>query len=405
MRTVLYKAAPWNKEDVLLALESGVDGLICPDKEAAAAATLARCAVLPESEVAFVKLASKSDEERAAELAYAVARNNSIAAGKTAKAADTAPGNGKAAKVVAASDTGNPSKAADTGLSDDKAAATSQKLVVLCRGWEIIPLENLLAGAPGVAVEAGNLDEAVLAAGVLERGADTIILTPEALPQIKEIVASLKYSMPRMELSLAEITAITPAGMGHRVCVDTASLLQSGQGMLVGNSAAFTFLVNAETERNEYVAARPFRINAGGVHAYTVMPKDRTAYLEELAAGREVLIVGHDGATSLATVGRVKVERRPMLLVEARLVAPLESPGPEATPPFSRVEDVPATTVKETAITGAVFLQNAETIRLVRPDGRPVSVVELKPGDRVLCRTDVAGRHFGMRIAEDIKEG
>ena len=39
------------------------------------------------------------------------------------------------------------------------------------------------------------------------------------------------------------------------------------------------------------------------------------------------------------------------------------------------------------------------------PDGKPVSVVTVRPGDTVLVRTDVAGRHFGMRIAEDIKEG
>ena len=58
----------------------------------------------------------------------------------------------------------------------------------------------------------------------------------------------------------------------------------------------------------------------------------------------------------------------------------------------------------DTAVRGAVFLQNAETIRLVTPEGRAVSVVELKEGDAVLCRTDVAGRHFGMRISEDIKE-
>ena len=35
--------------------------------------------------------------------------------------------------------------------------------------------------------------------------------------------------------------------------------------------------------------------------------------------------------------------------------------------------------------TGSVFLQNAETIRLVRPDGTPVSVVALRPGDEVIC--------------------
>ena len=53
---------------------------------------------------------------------------------------------------------------------------------------------------------------------------------------------------------------------------------------------------------------------------------------------------------------------------------------------------------------GAVFLQNAETIRLVTPQGEAKSVVALQKGDTVLCRLDVAGRHFGMRITEDIQE-
>ena len=174
----------------------------------------------------------------------------------------------------------------------------------------------------------------------------------------------------------ALLTDEDPAGLGHRVCVDTMTLMRPGQGMLVGNSSAFTFLVNAETESNPYVAPRPFRINAGAVHAYAVMPGDRTSYLEELRAGTEVLLAAADGSTTLATVGRCKTEVRPMLLIEARC-------GDR---------------------TGAVFLQNAETIRLLRADGTPVSVVDLAAGDTVLCRTDQAGRHFGMRIDEDIRE-
>ena len=170
---------------------------------------------------------------------------------------------------------------------------------------------------------------------------------------------------------------LRPVGMGHRVCVDTCSMLSRGQGMLTGNSSAFTFLVHAETEHNEYVAARPFRINAGGVHCYALLPGDRTRYLEELKAGDETLIVGADGSSSLAVVGRVKVEARPMLYIEAE-----NAEGQR----------------------GGVFLQNAETIRLVRRDGRPVSVVSLREGDEVLCHFDSAGRHFGMRIEEDIKE-
>ena len=175
----------------------------------------------------------------------------------------------------------------------------------------------------------------------------------------------------------ARIVDVRSVGMGHRVCVDTCSMLSRGQGMLTGNSSAFTFLVHAETEHNEYVAARPFRVNAGGVHCYALLPGDRTRYLEELKAGDETLVVGADGSSALAVVGRVKVEARPMLYIEAENAAGQR---------------------------GGVFLQNAETIRLVRPGGESISVVSLRPGDDVLCHFDSAGRHFGMRIEEDIKE-
>jgi 3-dehydroquinate synthase II len=336
MRRVYYKALPWVKNDVLLALESGVDGLIVPQNEVETARALARVEVLTVDEARFITLACKEDEEEAAGLCAALT----------------------------------------AGRSD------APKLVALSAGWEIIPLENLLAASTGIAVEARSLEEARLAAGVLERGVDTIVLTSDSLPRIKEIIRAVRHRTPDILLQHAVITRIEPAGMGHRVCVDTTSLMQRGQGLLVGNSSAFTFLVNAETEYNEYVASRPFRVNAGGVHAYAVMPEDRTSYLGELAAGSEVLIVSHTGECDIATVGRVKVERRPMLLLEA------EIPGRSG----------------EKVLRGAVFLQNAETIRLVTPEGEPISVVDLKPGDIILCRADEAGRHFGMRIDEDIQE-
>lgn len=334
MPRIFFKAIPYTKEEATLALESGVDGLIVPDAAPASARQLSRCPVLPESEVAFMRLSTKADEERVA-----------LAA---------------------------------------RSAGDALLPVVLERGWEVIPVENLLAAKVPTAVEAGSLEEAVLASGILERGVDAVVVLPSALPVIKEIVDTVKYAAENAVLETAVITSITPVGMGHRVCVDTLSRMTSGQGMLVGNSAAFCFLVNAETERNEYVASRPFRVNAGGVHAYAVLPGDKTCYLDELRAGSEVLAVDAAGRCSVVTVGRVKVERRPMLLIEAQL-PPLEEGGEP--------------------VGGGIFLQNAETICLVTPEGAPVSVVSLAAGDRVLCRRDSAGRHFGMRIAEDIREG
>ncbi|MDR2604179.1 MAG: 3-dehydroquinate synthase II family protein [Desulfovibrio sp.] len=328
MKTLLFKAVPFVKKNVTRALEAGVDGLIVPAEHLAAASSLARCIVLDAGALEETELLSKEDEERAA------------------------------------------------------ACLDRGQTVLLRNSRLIIPVENLLAreqvaGKKGLlAVEVLNPEDAATAAGILEKGADTLVVPGEGLDRLREIIAVIRQTDGVLPLSEAVITEIRNAGMGHRVCVDTLSVFSSGQGMLTGNSSTFTFLVNAETEPNEYVASRPFRINAGAVHAYALTPGDTTAYLQELRAGSEVLTVDHAGNTGRAVVGRVKVERRPMLYVGAAV-------GDR---------------------TGGIFLQNAETIRLVRPGGETVSVVGLSPGDTVLCRLDDAGRHFGMRIKEAVRE-
>jgi len=323
VKHVWFSAIPFDKKLVTLALESGVDAIVTDAKHADDVRALGRVEVLTPADITRVTLSSKADEEIAV------------------------------------------------------SALKAGKKTTLTLGWEIIPVENILAQSTGLGVEVADLDQARLAAGILERGVDVIVVLPQAAADLKKIVADVKLSQGKVTLNKGVITSIQAAGLGHRVCVDTMSMLKKGQGMLVGNSSAFTFLVHAETESNPYVAARPFRVNAGAVHAYAVMPGDKTRYLEELSSGNEVLVVSADGSTSLATIGRVKVEIRPMLLITAKV---------------GEVE-------------GALFLQNAETIRLTRADGEPVSVVSLKVGDEVLCKVDEAGRHFGMRISEEIKEG
>ncbi|MBQ3058693.1 MAG: 3-dehydroquinate synthase II family protein [Desulfovibrio sp.] len=326
MAQIYFCCSPFDKVEVTLALESGVDGVIVPRDHVEQVAALSRCPVWAYDDLHVIKLTCKADEEEAL------------------------------------------------------ARLRQGERVVLARGWEVIPVENLLAQSEAVLAEVGNLEEARLAAGILQRGVAGIVVLPEAMDELKGIVAQCKLAQEQECLVPGVITRVEPVGLGHRVCADTLSLLQRGQGMLVGNSSAFTFLVHAETEHNEYVAARPFRINAGAVHAYTRLPHDKTTYLGELRAGQEVLIVDAVGRSSLAILGRVKIEIRPMLLIEARVEC------------------------KDGVKTGTVFLQNAETIRLTAPDGTPLSVVGIKPGDTVLCRIDEAGRHFGMRVREDIQE-
>lgn len=326
MKKVIFKSVPFDKHLVTLALESGVDAVMVEKSQVKAVESLGRVTVITPDDMPVVELTKKADED----VAIKGIRNG--------------------------------------------------KDVVLKKGWEIIPVENILAQVDTLALECESLDRAVLAAGILERGCDTVVVLPEGAADLKQIVSELKLSQGTMDLQTAEITEIESTGLGHRVCVDTISVLKKGQGMLIGNSSAFSFLVHAETESNPYVAARPFRINAGAVHAYAQMPGDKTTYLDELGAGDDVLIVGADGDTSIATVGRVKVEVRPMLLIKA------------------------AIKTKEATTEGQIFLQNAETIRVVSDKGEPVSVVTLKVGDKIMVKTDEAGRHFGMRIKEEIKE-
>lgn len=326
-KPIYFLADPYEKEQVTMALESGVDAVIATADHLGEIASLSRVGTMDLKDMHFVAINSKDDEKTAADL---------LAKGQT---------------------------------------------VCLRRGVEIIPVENLLAAARGtdgrLGMEVHDAEEARLALGILEKGADFLVISPEGVMQSKPIIAGAKLGQGRMDLVPARITEIIPVGLGHRVCVDTLSLLATGEGMMVGNSSAFTFLVHGETEENPYVASRPFRVNAGAVHSYVFMPGDTTRYLEELAPGDEVLIVDKEGNCRTAVTGRLKTEVRPMLLLKA------ETENGQ----------------------GSVFLQNAETIRLVRPGGEPASVVTLQPGDEVLCRMDSAGRHFGMRVDEDIREG
>lgn len=55
----------------------------------------------------------------------------------------------------------------------------------------------------------------------------------------------------------------------------------------------------------------------GPIHAYVAFPGGRTFYLSELQSGSEVLVVDAKGKSRPKIVGRVKIEARPLLLVEA----------------------------------------------------------------------------------------
>ncbi len=329
MRKLWVKADPWDKKIVTTALEGGADGIMVPKGFSQKVKELGRIQTISEDgdlklgkDVVFFTITSGEDEE----------------------------------KIVK--------------LSQNK------RVILECTDWTVIPLENLIAKGAKVIAQVRDLKEAQTAFGILEKGVDHVLFHTDDVIELKKALSWFRSEGDKISLQAAEIVEVRSVGMGDRVCVDTCTSMDVGQGILVGNSSSALFLIHAESISNPYVSPRPFRVNAGPVHSYTRVPDGKTKYLSELSSGDQVMIVDFKGNTTTGIVGRLKIEKRPLMLVKA--------------------------VFKGKEITSIV--QNAETIRLTSPDGKAVSVVNLSPGNKVLVAMEEGGRHFGMKIEESITE-
>jgi 3-dehydroquinate synthase II len=329
MKKVWVKAVPWSKEVALAAVESGADALWVP---AGMGSEVKKMGIIPTvsedgdlilgRDVVEKEIREKKDEE----------------------------------EILALS--------------------LSKKVVVRGTDWTIIPLENLLSRANNLFVEVDNLKGGQTALSILEKGVDGVVINNPDPEAVRHIVQLLKSRSETFELLRAKIKRIEPLDLGDRVCVDTCTSMTPGEGMLVGNSSQALFLIHSESVENPFVNTRPFRVNAGPVHAYIRLADGQTKYLSEIRSGDRVLVVNFEGKSYPTVVGRVKIERRPLALVEA----------------------------EENGQIISTILQNAETICLTDPSGKAVSLVDLKEGSEVLVYREKTGRHFGGQVEETILE-
>ena len=91
----------------------------------------------------------------------------------------------------------------------------------------------------------------------------------------------------------------------------------------------------------------------------------------------EILVVGTNGKARRAAVGRVKIERRPLLYIEAE-----SSDG-------TRVNTI---------------MQEDWHVRIFGEEGQPLNITNLRPGAKVLGHTMASGRHVGVKVDEFILE-
>ncbi|HEV2230599.1 MAG TPA: 3-dehydroquinate synthase II, partial [Thermoplasmata archaeon] len=228
----------------------------------------------------------------------------------------------------------------------------------------------------GIWVEARGPSEMPAALGALEHGAKCVLVPIRSARTLEALAASIgRPALARIRWTEARIRAVRPIGLSERVLVDTVSILSEDEGLLIGSTAQVLFHVLSESVGSRFSAARPFRVNAGAPHSYVLMADGSTRYLSELAAGDQVLAVRADGSSRTVRIGRIKIERRPMLLVAATL------------------GDAGAT----------LFAQEAETVCLAA-GSRRVAVTELRTGQRVRSARLPPGRHLGRIVDESIEE-
>ena len=154
----------------------------------------------------------------------------------------------------------------------ERATEVGAELVIVDTStWKIIPLENIIAklhkSKARVFATAKSSQEVATLFAVLELGVDGVILSTDSEEEVDRVRQQLTNA--RFLITRARIIEVKDVGTGERVCVDTASMMGMGEGMLVGSRSNFMLLVHNESVGSSFTSPRPFRVNAGAVYCYT----------------------------------------------------------------------------------------------------------------------------------------
>ena len=153
-------------------------------------------------------------------------------------------------------------------------ASTDGGIVIMdAADWQIIPAENLVAAFQSLSgtllAVAKTASDSQVMLEALEIGTDGVVLQTSDPGEIRALATFLNsrdaQGQESLKYEVARVKEVRPVGSGDRVCVDLATNMIPGEGLLVGSFARGMFLVHSECEESGYINSRPFRINAGPV--------------------------------------------------------------------------------------------------------------------------------------------
>ena len=110
---------------------------------------------------------------------------------------------------------------------------------------------------------------------------------------------------------------------------------------------------------------------------YVMMADMSTKYISELTSGDKILLVDLDGETRTASIGRVKIEHRPLILLKWS---------------------------NRNGNNYHACIQQAETVRLVSSAGKTVSITELSSDTEIITYESQTTRHIGKSVSSSVLE-
>lgn len=162
------------------------------------------------------------------------------------------------------------------------------------------------------------------------------------------------WDEPLTEATISRMIFVV--GLGDVVEVNVCNAFQSGQALLVGASPAALFLVHSKGSMFQY------QVSASSPNAYVAVEGRMVMKLSDLVCDQRVVVINGQGRSTTVSVGHTTRGARPLVLVEAHV---------------------------EGRQSHTVMLHHTSSVCMIaRVAGAavPVSVKDLKVGDKVLCR-------------------
>lgn len=136
------------------------------------------------------------------------------------------------------------SKKQDEQKVIDAAKRGAQTVIVTANNWKVIPFENLISelhtSNTKLIADVSSLEEAHIMLETLEIGVDGILVSPKSAEDVSKMIRLVKENQ-EVKLEVAEIVELVDCGTGDRVCIDTCSILENGEGVLVGSQSSGCF--------------------------------------------------------------------------------------------------------------------------------------------------------------------